>query len=128
MGLLQSSWAGLLPPTPPLVKLHHMPHHTMPHRFGKLLGMNSVILKEESRWVEHYYRWVRKLFFPVNWGFLPSVRSLQSSPAVCCTCAVGFHRESRSRVSIVDALALLPLNQYMESPASFPLLYPSHVN
>ena len=28
-------------------------------RFGKLLGINSVVVKEESRWLEHYYRSVK---------------------------------------------------------------------
>ncbi len=37
-------------------------------RFGKLLGINSVVLKEESPWIEYFYRSVvpEQHFIPFN--------------------------------------------------------------
>lgn len=38
-------------------------------RFGKLLGINSATLKEDSQWIEYYYRWVGRLgLYPLQIG------------------------------------------------------------
>ena len=64
--------------------------HTASSRLGHLLGINSVVLKERSPWIEYYYRALKEgkdhLAFSVD-ELLPMLREIRVGMGSLCSFA-----------------------------------------